>query len=363
MELYIFEVDGVGAGDCVGMIDSYTSFNFTKSFQECGNFTLKGNYTKQANDYLKVGRLLYVNPRVCGIIHTVDWQMDENGAMTYAAYGTELKGILSYRIAWNIYDHSLPTNDWIYKLVQENVEGERQLFSHMHNTEAKCPTYDKQVSYKQLDECVQDACEAQHTSADLLLGYDVICDIDKGFDFCLLEGSNRSFGTDDPVLISRYVDNVTTLEYANSSQNEVNTVLVGGEGEGTDRVLYTATLDDKTYKYLDRREFFDDARNIQKTYKDGSGTEHTLSDADYKKKLLQDAYDDLSPRAICLDAETVITPEQGLELLGCKVTVLDRELGVKTDDYITEINIIDEADGNLTTLTVGKNVNAQLIIL
>ena len=63
MDLYCFKVDGLKPGECLGVLDSYTSLNFTKSFQGCGSFTIKGNFTKGAAPLLQVGNLVYINRR------------------------------------------------------------------------------------------------------------------------------------------------------------------------------------------------------------------------------------------------------------------------------------------------------------
>ena len=64
-----------------------------------------------------------------------------------------------------------------------------------------------------------------------------------------------------------------------------------------------------------------------------------------------------------MDGETArMSRAEALSLLGAKVTLLDRQFGVLADDYVTEINIIDEADGEYTTLTIGEGIDAKTLI-
>lgn len=366
MNIYVFTVEDTKPAECLGVLDNYKSFNFTKKFQGCGSWTIKGNYTADAREMLQVNNLIYVNPRVAGIIHTIDINVDEDGETTYTAYGYELKGILSYRIVWTTYNHSLSAADWINGIVEENTTGLRRLFSTHAKPTIDCPTLQKQVSYKALDTAVQSACSAQNTTAGLLLGYDVTCDVDNGFTFSLLEGEDRTYESSNPYLISRDMDNVSTLSYAESTKSRVNVVRVGGEDSGTDRVFVTvgSSSGDSNYKTaLNRREVFDDARDIQSEYKDSDGNTQTLTATDYKNLLKQDAKPLIVADSISVEAEAVVDSSEALSLLGAKVTLIDREFNVRTDDFVTEVNIIDEADGQSTTITIGEGMVANRLIV
>lgn len=361
MNIYVYTVEGTKAAECLGVLDTYKSFNFTKKFQTCGTWTLKGNFTQESRKMLQVGNLIYVNPKVCGIVHTVDFSTDEDGETTYTAYGFELKGILSYRIVWETYNHNLPAADWINGIVQENTRGKRRLFTTHSVPAIVCPNLDKQVSYKGLDKAVQDACAAQNTIFGLLLGYDVTCDVSEGFTFSLLEGADRTFESGNPYLISRDMNNVSNLSFAESSKSTINVVKCGGEDSGTDRKF--VTVGDDSLEGLCRKEAFNDAREIQSRYKDSDGTEQTLSDEAYSALLTQEAETSLVKDSISVDAESVVDSEQALLLLGAKITLMDKDFKVRTDDFITEVNFIDESDGQLTTITIGKGIEAKRLIV
>lgn len=361
MNIYVFTVEGTKPQECLGVLDTYSSFNFTKKFQACGSWTLKGNFTQESRKMLQVGNLIYINPYIAGIIHTIDFSTDDGGETTYTAYGYELKGILSYRIVWDTYNHNLPAADWINGIVQENTADKRRLFSKHLKPSIKCPNLDKQVSYKALDVAVQAACAAQNTSSGLLLGYEVTCDVEEGFTFSLLEGTDRTFESGNPYLISRDMNNVSTLSYAESSKSTVNVVKCGGEDSGASRKFVTVGND--SLEGLSRREAFNDAKDIQSEYKDADGNQQTLSDTDYAALLTQEAETSLVADSISVDAESVVDSSEALLLLGAKVTLVDRDFNVRTDDFVTEVNFIDEADGQLTTITIGEGLEAKRLIV
>lgn len=361
MDLYCFKVDGLKPGECLGVLDSYTSLNFTKSFQECGSFTIKGNFTKGAAPLLQVGNLVYINRRMSGIIHSIDYNTGEDGITSYTVYGMELKGILGYRIVWDTYNHNLPANKWIEGLVQANTKGNRALFSSIQEPQIACPNLDRQTSYTKLSTAVTDACSAQLTSNGMLLGWDVLCDIDNGFTFTLVEGADRSYESAEPLLVSRDMDNISTLQLAISDKSTANVVKCGGEGDGSARKFVTAGDFSKTG--LARREYFADKREVQSTYVDSSDNTQHMTDEEYTSLLQHEADACLEGSTISMDAETTAVRIDAVPLLGAKVTLMDRQFGVHADDYVTEINIIDESQGEYTTLTVGKELTAKALVL
>lgn len=361
MNIYIYTVEGINPNNCVGVLDTYTSFNFTKKFQSAGSFTIKGNYIPKVRQMLKAGNLIYVNPQVCGIIHSVNYDVDKKGNLSYTVYGSELKSILGYRIVWDTYNHKLPAADWINGIVQENTQGSRKLFKAHLKPAIDCPVLDKQVSYSNLLDTVSKACAASTTTKGLMLGFDITCDIDNGFTFSLLEGANRTWESPEPFMVSRDMDNVSSLSYAESSKKTVNVIKCGGEGEGTERRFEIGG--DTTLSGLARKESFKDSKNLQSSYRDAQGNEQTLSEEEYRKLLQQAANDALKEDSISVDAESIVSTSTALELLGAKVTLIDKTFGVRVDDFITEINWIDESDGGLTTLTIGDGIDAQRLIV
>ena len=361
MNIYVFKVEGIAPKECIGVIDSYKSFNFTKSFQDCGKWTLKGNFTPEARNLLQVGNLIYINPRVSGIIETIDISTDEKGA-TYVASGKELKGILDYRIVWDTFAQQNGIYEMARDIVLNNNKGNRKLFEVDTSKHIDSPSQSKQISYISLLKAVSEIVKMGKSNAGSLIGFDVVCESGKPFTFKLIEGADYTADSPHPYILSRDFDNVSSLGYAESSKSKANIVKVGGEGEGSERKFATAGND--SLSGLQRREIFKDARNTQSKFTDANGEQQTLTPEQYQA-LLQDEANSLLKEEIeiSVDAESIVTSEQALDLLGSKVSLIDRAFGVRTDDYISEVNIIDEADGTLTTITVGKGLAAQKLTL
>lgn len=363
MNIYVYKVEGIAPTECVGVLDTYSSLNFTKSFQGCGSWTLKGNFTADVRRMLHVGNLIYISPRVSGIIHSVDFSTDESGVTTYTAYGYELKGILGYRIVWDTYNHSLSAADWLLGIVRENAytDSSRRLFQDVVGISKSTTKLDRQTSYTSLLEALENACGNAATTDGLMLGFDVTCDTSKGFTFRLLAGDDRTITSAEPVLISRDMNNVSTLDYVESNKDTANVVKAGGEGEGSARKFVTSG--DLSLSGMARREHFEDCRELQSTYTDAAGKQQMLSDSDYLALLRQEADGAIVPDSVTVDAETAVDNDTALSLLGAKVTLIDRAFNARTEDFVSEVNIIDEADGQLITITVGKGIEAKSLII
>lgn len=360
MNIYIYKVEGITPTECVGVLDSYASINFTKSFKGCGTWTIKGNFTQEIERMLKVGYLIYVNPQICGICYSIEYDTDEEGTTTYTAYGNELKGILAYRIVWDTYNRKVNLRDYANDLVERNTQGNRALFSRMDKPQISTQTIDKQISYDNLLESLEDIVETATSTDGNPIGFDVYCENAERFVFTLLEGEDRTITSPEPLLFSRDLNNVSTLTYSESDKELVNVVKAGGQGEGAERVL--TVVGNESLSGLARREGFADCRNLQSTYKDENGETQTISTEDYLAMLQEEAEASLTPTTLSVDAEAVVTVQQALDALGAKVTLRDRAFNVQTTDYVSEVNVIDEGDGMLVTLTIGEGLTAQRLI-
>lgn len=361
MNIFIYKVEGITPTECVGILDNYASFNFTKSFKGCGSWTIKGNFTQEIQRILKVGYLIYVNDRVCGICHSIEYDTDENGTTTYTAYGNELKGILGYRIVWDTYSRTVNLRDYVNDLVEKNTAGNRALFSRIDKPTISTQTIDKQISYSNLLESIEGIVETADSNDSLPLGFDVTCENASSFVFSLLEGEDRTITSDEPLLFSRDLNNISSLTYSESNKEMVNVVKAGGEGEGAERVL--TTVGDTTATGLARREAFADCRDLQSTYTDENGDEQTISISDYLAMLQEQAKQSLRENTLTVDAETVVTVNEALDALGAKVTLRDKIFNIQTESYIAEVNIIDENDGMLVTLTIGQGLTARSLLI
>ena len=96
----------------------------------------------------------------------------------------------------------------------------------------------------------------------------------------IYKGVDRSYSqTDRPyVVFSEDFDNLFNTEYQLNTENYANTALVGGEGEGKDRIYTTLGADNSG---LNRFETFINASGVSRN----KGNEEELTDAAYLRLL------------------------------------------------------------------------------
>lgn len=364
MNIFVYEAISPYEVEMMGVVDNYESFNFTKSFQGCGSWTLKLKPGRKAFDLLKVGRFIYLREGVSGFIDSIDY---DSSTDSLTAYGKEMKGILGSRIVWGTYDSNAPTLEWLYSLVETQCG---TLCSNEDRTLVQCvssnfmtetETINKQVSYKNILDIHQELMDGvKMKGTKRLCGWSV--DVDfymRGalplFVYKFSLGADRTLSTGfNPIIFSRSMDNFTNVTFTETQKNKANVVLAAGEGEGAQRKLETAG--DTSLSGFSRKEAFVDCRDLQSEYSDANGNKQTMTEAAYRKKLKQEAQDELIPdNQVSIAGESVVTNDQALDLLGATVTVKDDLLGVEAEDCITEINIINDKDGTQTTLTIGSD--------
>jgi hypothetical protein len=101
------------------------------------------------------------------------------------------------------------------------------------------------------------------------LGWGIVLDpVNKRLVFQVIEGVDRSFGNaagNSPVSFSPNFGNVKLLDYMESAINSKTNAYVGGQGEAEARTVVEVAKDGDTFTGLDRREFYQDARDLETT--------------------------------------------------------------------------------------------------
>lgn len=92
--------------------------------------------------------------------------------------------------------------------------------------------------------------------------------------FELYMGTDRSYNqTENPyVVFSPKFDNIAATNYLESSKTLKNVALIGGEGEGADRITTSIQNEEEVWG-LDRREIFVDASGVSTTVNEDEGEE------------------------------------------------------------------------------------------
>lgn len=257
----------------IGVIDEYVSVIWRPAYYDIGDFEIYVGATDKAVALLSENRY---------VVRSSDIDVDENENVTYkkvmiiknielitdvengdflTVTGKELKYLLHQRIVWTQTNLYGTAEDGIRRLVDENainptnhsrvipklILGAKYGFTeHL----------EKQLTGDQLDTAITEICKTYNYGWDVYVYNDQLV-------FSVYQGSDRSYGqTEKPyVVFSEDFENLYNTEYQLNTENYANTTLIGGEGEGLERI-YTTVGDGHTG--LERFEVFTDARDVSR---------------------------------------------------------------------------------------------------
>ena len=346
----------------VGVLDDYDSVIWRPAYYDIGDFEI---YLKASAQALEILRKNYYVVRSSDI--TV-----ENGVVTYkkvmiikniqlttdveegnylTVTGRELKFLLHQRIVWG------------QRIMSDNVEYVIRRLIGLNAVEAVEPTrvipnmqfaepmglvepIEKQVSNVPLDETVIEICQTYGYGWDIYITNNKLTvEIYKGVD--------RSYNQSERpyVVFSDYFENLHNTEYVLETENYANMTLVGGEGEGLDRIYAYVNND---VSGLERYEVFTDARDISQNL----DSEDAIGYEDYLLLLEERGRENLSSMSITegFTGEVIsdVTFVYGRDFcLGDIVTVIN-QYGISQNVRIT--SAIEPVDDTGTKLIPQFNI-------
>lgn len=256
--------------ETVGIIDGCVSIIWNTSYSDIGDFEM---YLEANTDYIELlqkeryvvrSEDVTVNDGVTTykkvmIIKNIGIITDEETGDFLNVSGRELKFILHSRIVWKQTDMTGKAENAIRRLVTENAispeDTKRVIPNLMLDAAAGLnDSIDKQVTGDYLDQSIVDIC------TNYGYGWDVYIE-DQKMKLRVYTGTDRSYRqTQRPyVVFSDDFENLYNTTYELKTEEYANTTLIGGEGEGVERV-YTTVGDEN--EGLERYETFTDARDI-----------------------------------------------------------------------------------------------------
>ncbi len=255
----------------VGVIDDYISVIWRPAYYDIGDFELYINATPEAvallqkNYYLvrdtdiivdEAGNVTYSNVMIIKN-YKLTTDAEEGDYLTYT--GKELKFLLHQRIIWQQTNLTGTAEEGIRQLVTENAisptDSKRVIPSLTLGAIAGLTdNINKQVTGEYLDQAIKDICTAYNYGWEIFI-------YNSALVFIVYAGEDRSCQqTEKPyVLFSEGFDNILNTEYQLSTEEYANIALIGGEGEGLERIYATVGADSSG---LERYETFTDARDI-----------------------------------------------------------------------------------------------------
>lgn len=281
-----------------GIVDEYVSIIWRPSYSEVGDFEIYLGATDKAigllkeNNYVVRSSDISVENGVATyekvmIIKNIQLITDVENGDFLCVTGRELKYLLHQRIVWKQTTLTDTAENAIRQLVTENAitptDSKRVIPNLVLGVLAGLPdSIEKQVTGAYLDEVINEICLAYN------YGWDVFISGGK-LVLVVYAGSDRSYGqTERPyVVFSDSFDNLYNTDYELNTETYANTTLVGGEGEGSERVYTTVGADNSG---LERYETFTDARDLSSN----KDSEDAIDSATYLKLLAERGRENLA---------------------------------------------------------------------
>lgn len=261
MNVYVLN----GLSGITHIIETFESMIWNMQFFGPSDFQLICPYTDDLNSILTYGKYLVREEDILpdGEYHNVmriedrKINFDPDKGWTLTVSGGGLKKIIGQRIIWN------QTN-----FEQENVETAiRQVIT---DNIIDPDDTDRAIADFVMDEAVgfTDVFDAQLFSENIAEWMESVCTMyGYGWDvyiksgeyvFTLLEGTDRTITSQDPVIFSEDFENIGSVEYEYNKSEYHNVGLVGGEGEGSSQVVTSVG----SGSGLDRYEVYIDGSDV-----------------------------------------------------------------------------------------------------
>lgn len=360
MEAWILDQNAAS----LAVLDTFQSFIWTDRYRGYGDFEIYMPAETSVLSYLKEGNYLVTkdSDRMM-IIEDIQVDTDAENGNHLIVTGRSLESILCRRVIWGYKVLNGNFQDAIRTLLNENViapsNSKRKIpnfvFRVSTDTRITGLTVDTQFLGENLYDAILSLCEEKE------IGFRVLPDGSGGFLFELYVGEDRSYAQSDHpwVIFSPDFENILSSNYLESSKNLRTVSLVGGEGEGAERVLSEATDDDGGGTGLSRREMFTDAAGVSKllesSYVDDEGNtvEATyMTDAEYDEQLKQKGKEELAK------SENSVTKSFEGEIDGSRQFVYKKDFNI--GDVVQVVNEYgQEATSRVTEIVISQDENGE----
>lgn len=281
-----------------GIVDEYESLIWRPAYSDVGDFEIyvKANADTltllQKDFYVVRSSDISVNEGITTyksvmVIKNIKLTTDIEDGAYLTVTGRELKYLLHQRIVWQQTTLKGTAEDGIRTLVTQNAISPTDTRRAIPDlvlgaSSGLADSIKKQITGAYLDEAIAEICATYNYGWDMYI-------TDGKLTVIVYKGLDRSYAqTERPyVVFSEYFDNLYSTEYELNSEAYANTTLIGGEGEGLDRI--TTTLG-AANSGLDRYEVFTDAKDVSQN----KGNEDEIAPADYLLLLEEKGRETLS---------------------------------------------------------------------
>jgi hypothetical protein len=281
-----------------GIIDEYVSIIWRPSYSEVGDFEIYLGASDKAIDLLRENRYVVRSSDISVkngvttykkvmVIKNIQLITDVENGDFYCVTGRELKFLLHQRIVWKQTNLTGTAENAIRRLVNENAinptDTNRVIPNLMLGALAGLSdAIEKQVTGDSLDAVITEICLTYNYGWELYISNNKLV-------LRVYAGVDRSYNqTQRPyVVFSDVFENLHNTDYQLSTEEYANTTLIGGEGEGVERVYTTVGSSNSG---LNRYEVFTDARDISSN----KDSEEEIDAATYLNLLVERGRENLA---------------------------------------------------------------------
>lgn len=269
MEFRVLDEDFVQ----VHVLDVFDSAIWTDRFFEAGDFKIKLPLTSDNYQYVTVGRYVWnsMSDRIMMIEKIVIESSSEEGSMMTIS-GRSLEYLMFRRIVWGQRRYQTNLHNAIKTMLMENMitpsDGARAMswLTFEDNPDPKLSSTQVDVQYTgdNLYTAVTELLEKHH------VGIAFLYDGPGQIRIRLEAGTDRSYAqTTNPFIVfSPKFDNLISGRFASDITNMKTVALVGGPGEGSERIYETVSRG--ATGGWNRRELFINASSIRDKDDDGN---------------------------------------------------------------------------------------------
>lgn len=268
-------------------LDNFESLIWTDRYNKYGDFEIYTYIDSSILSQLSIDSYLYLKEAdTYMIIEDIQITTDSENGNRLIVTGRSLESILDRRIIWEQTLLSGSLEEGIRTLLLNNIisssYSERNIpnfvFEYSNDSYIASLTLDAQFTGDNLYDSIETICVAYS------LGFKVYLNENNQFVFTLYNGKDKSYNQilNPYVIFSPDFNNLSNSSYLNSKKSLKTTTLIGGEGEGSERITIELTNSDGGGSSLNRREIFTDARDISSITSEG-----TLPIEEYELMLQQ----------------------------------------------------------------------------
>lgn len=321
----------------LGFLDRFNSFQCSLKYADAGSFSIKAILTKETVYYLKEGNFIQFED-FAGMIDSIQMNDSAGDVPTITASGYDLTGLLATRIIWTDEYYNGNSEEFLRKIVSDNAinpaDSRRKIPCLALGELSGLPqTTERNTKHETLlEECVK-VCKV----ADY--GFSIDLDAkNKQMNFKIYEGTDRTAGQPQQVIIGKSYDNVMLQDYTYSSKDEITTCLVIAD-EGSVSIGEEAAG-------LKRKE----------TFLKSSTKQEELTTEQFQNVLRSEGNEQLNNTIQCFDIDIFNTSLS----IGDKITVKDKDWNILFNTRVEEKQTTLESGIKTTSFLLGKDIKMEV---